>query len=74
VMRFFAPQQDPADPPPTPSAQPPPAAAERSSPEPPAPAPEPSTPAPAEPNEGADRLVAALDSLGQAHHRPFSRA
>lgn len=78
VMRLFAAQQPPAEPPTTRSAPQPsppePAAAERTSPEPRAPAPEPSTPEPAEPDEGADRLTAALDSLGQAHHRPFSRA
>ncbi len=34
----------------------------------PVPAPEP------EPEESSAELVAALDSLGQAHHRPFSRA
>jgi hypothetical protein len=30
--------------------------------------------APSEPTESADVLAAALESLGQAHHRPFSRA
>ncbi len=29
---------------------------------------------PAKATETSDALAAALDSLGQAHHRPFSRA
>jgi hypothetical protein len=38
------------------------------------PAPEPAAePEPAPPT-GEDALVAALDSLGMAHHRPYSRA
>jgi hypothetical protein len=43
----------------------------------PVPVPEPAQPAePAapEPNETTTALSAALDSLGKAHHRPFSRA
>jgi hypothetical protein len=83
VMRLFAAQQPPAEPPPAPpapersSAEPPSPAPESPKPEPPTPEsskPEPSTPQATEPDEAADRLTAALDSLGQAHHRPFSRA
>jgi hypothetical protein len=78
VMRFLAPPRPAAEPPATPpppkgSAPEPPAAAPPS-PEPPPAASEPSPPQAAEPEEAEDRLVAALDSLGQAHHRPFSRA
>ena len=64
-----------------------PAAPERQAPEPPPPAPPPSESAgpqptappmvarePARPTETSEALAAALDSLGQAHHRPFSRA
>jgi len=49
-------------------------------PEPEPPAPEPETPAAPEPSivdelaAAESALIAALDSLGQAHHRPFSRA
>lgn len=77
MMRFFGPPReatkpDAADPPQS-------AASEPAPPEPPAaesPSPEPS---PAESSEATDGvpgadLAAALDSLGQAHHRPFSRA
>jgi hypothetical protein len=39
----------------------------------PAPEPEPAAPASAEPTDPGDALTAALDSLGQAHHRPYSR-
>jgi hypothetical protein len=51
-------------------------AAAASPPAPPAPAPEPSGGPAAAPTPGIDTaavLTAALDSLGQAHHRPFSR-
>ena len=40
----------------------------------PAPAPEPDPPEPAAASTSAAALDATLDSLGQAHHRPFSRA
>jgi hypothetical protein len=66
MMRFLAPQrraEEPPAPPRTPTA--------------PVPAPAPPQPAattPVAPEQAGDRLVAALDSLGQAHHRPFSRA
>lgn len=60
--RMFAPPQQPA-----PAVQQPPAAPEPAPAPPPAPGPEPR--ADLEP-----ALNAALDSLGQAHHRPFSRA
>ena len=81
MMRFFGPQQ-PQQPPAEASATrsapqaavPASAVAERSSPESPPPAPEPSTPQATEPDKAADPLTAALESLGQAHHRPFSRA
>jgi hypothetical protein len=42
--------------------------------EPPAPAAQPTDPRPEEPDNAVVALSAALDSLGQAHHRPFSRA
>jgi hypothetical protein len=85
VMRMLAPQrpQDaplPTPPAPKPQSPPPePAAVGPSAPEPPPSAPEPPAPEPAAPEptakvEADDRLRAALDSLGQAHHRPFSRA
>ena len=80
--------QPPAAEPVAPEPQPPepPAAAERPAPaEGPPPAAEPAPPeeraaaesaeaGPPEPTESANVLAAALDSLGQAHHRPFSRA
>jgi hypothetical protein len=86
VMRLLGPQrrQNEALPSPPASHSPPePASANasasepRSAPEPPAP--EPLTPEAltrdaAENGETPDPLEAALDSLGQAHHRPFSRA
>ena len=59
--RLFA-RRRPAEPPPEPAAVDPPA------PEPPSELP----PAAADDTEAA--LTAALDSLGQAHHRPYSRA
>jgi hypothetical protein len=78
VMRLLAPQRPVAGEPAAASGPEPtgpePTAAEAPAPEPPPSAPEPSTPQPAEPDETTDRLAAALDSLGQAHHRPFSRA
>jgi hypothetical protein len=64
-----APDPEPPEPPePAPEPEPP---------SPPEPAPEPEPPAPPEPEPAADAstvLVAALDSLGQAHHRPYSRS
>jgi hypothetical protein len=55
------------DPPPTAWAEPAPA-----EPEPPEPEPEPEPVVPPEP-DGSAILMAALESMGQAHHRPYSR-
>jgi hypothetical protein len=82
-MRFRAVPRppEPAGPPPvTTSVAPPPPVPEAASP-PPSPAPSPeatSPPPPAEPTparaDPTEILTAALESLGQAHHRPYSRA
>jgi hypothetical protein len=64
-----------AEPEPVVAVQPEPPAPEPLAPEPPAPeplAPEPLSPV--DPAGAEAALAAALDSLGQAHHRPFSRA
>jgi hypothetical protein len=88
VMRFFAPPREAtntgaADPDQSAASESPPPEApsatqpqlEPRPPEPPA-QPEPPPPESAQATEGVDvaDLSAALDSLGQAHHRPFSRA
>ncbi len=90
MMRWFSPERpwvEPAapvaeQPPPEPAAeQPPPEpAAEQPTPEPPA-SPEPARVSeasharePADASQPGEALAAALESLGQAHHRPFSRA
>jgi hypothetical protein len=62
MLRLFNPEPVSAPPPPQPAPVLPP--------EPPQPA-EPAAP---EPNETTAALSAALDSLGKAHHRPYSRA
>jgi len=84
VLRFLAPERgttgpvarEPSAPAPPPSKPEPPATAP-AKPEPAAPQPAASDappPQPARATETSDALAAALDSLGQAHHRPFSRA
>ncbi|HZU39973.1 MAG TPA: hypothetical protein VE992_02925 [Solirubrobacteraceae bacterium] len=61
------PPREPAAPPPGPAAPLPPESASSAAPV----APEPAAPPAPDP---LDALAAALDSLGQAHHRPFSRS
>jgi hypothetical protein len=78
------PEPEALGPDPEPAAQAPPelvAVAEPAPPPEPEPAPPlepepapPLEPEPAPPLSGEDALVAALDSLGRAHHRPYSRA
>jgi hypothetical protein len=67
--RWFA--SGPAEPPSAAQAEPPPAAEALA---PPLPEPEPKPVAEAETPANELDLAAALDSLGKAHHRPFSRA
>jgi hypothetical protein len=81
VRRRFKPQPV-VEPEPEPEPQPEPVAVAEPEPEPvavaePEPEPEPVTEPAAEPEPSLDAssvLTAALESLGQAHHRPFSRA